>query len=78
MKKLLVAALCLYTALFLTACTAAEDEEKGAIEEFRDEVARDATETLHKPLNKARCVKDIARQRNEALVLEEESEEEEW
>ena len=31
MKKLLVAALCLYTALSLAACTAAEDEEKGAI-----------------------------------------------
>lgn len=78
MKKLLVAALCLYTALFLSACTAAEDEEKGSIEQFRDEVARDATDALHRPLNKARGVQDLARQRNEQFSLEEKNEDEEW
>ena len=78
MKKLLLIALCLYAALTLSACSNADDGEKGSIEEFTDEVARDATDAIHSPLNKARGVQDIARQRNEELELEDAPEEEEW
>jgi hypothetical protein len=78
MKKLLVPVLCAYTALILAACSAPDDGEEGAIEQFTDEVARDATEAIHTPLDRARGVQDIARQRNEQFPGEETSEEEEW
>jgi len=77
MKKLL-SALCFGAALCLAACSAQNEEEKGSIEQFTDEVARDATDAIHKPLNKARGVQDIARQRNAEMDLEEADEDEEW
>lgn len=69
MKKLL-SVLCFCAALSLTACTAPEDEQKGSIEQFTDEVARDATDAIHKPLNKARGVQDIARKHNQDIPQE--------
>jgi hypothetical protein len=78
MKKLLLAALCFYAALTLSACSSPDDGEKGSIEQFTDEVARDATDAIHSPLNKARGVQDIARQRNEQFPQEDEAEDEEW
>ncbi len=77
MKKILLSALCFCAALSLTACTAPEDGDKGSIEQFTDEVARDATDAIHSPLNKARGVQDIARQRNEEFPQEETDEWEE-
>ena len=78
MKIILLSALCFCTFLSLTACTAADDEEKGRIGQFTDEVAQDATDAIQTPLNKARGVQDIARQRNDELMLEDEAEQEEW
>jgi len=78
MKKLLVPALCFYAALTLSACSNPNDGEKGNIEQFTDEFARDATDAIHSPLDKARGVQDIARQRNEQFPQEDEPEEEEW
>ena len=78
MKKLLIPLLCLCAALGMTACSSPEDEETGRIEQYTDEVARDATDAIHKPLNKARGIQDIARQRNEEFALEDGNDEEEW
>lgn len=78
MKKLLVPVLCLYSALILTACSPADDEGKGSIEQFTDEVARDATEAIQKPLDRARGVQDIARQRNKEIPQEETAGDEQW
>jgi hypothetical protein len=78
MKKLLIPALCFYAALTLSACSNPDDGEKGSIEQFTDEVARDATDAIHSPLDKARGVQDIARQRNEQFPQEDEPEDEEW
>ncbi len=78
MKKILLPALCFCAALSLTACSASDDGEKGSIEQFTDEVARDATDAIHSPLDKARGVQDIARQRTEQFPQEDEPEDEEW
>ena len=79
MNKLLLPALCFFAAISLTACSTPENEEKGSIEQFTDEVARDATDAIQRPLDKARNVQDIARQRNAEMALEEtDDEEEEW
>jgi len=78
MKKLLLPVLCFCAALGMAACSSPEDEEAGRIEQFTDEVARDATDAIHTPLNKARGIQDIARQRNEEFALEDENEDEEW
>ena len=78
MKKFL-SVLCVCAAFSLTACTAQNDEEKGRIEQFTDGVARDATDAVHRPLDKARGVQDIARQRNAEMELKEaDGEDEEW
>jgi hypothetical protein len=78
MKKLLLPALCFCAVLTLSACSNPDDGEKGSIEQFTDEVARDATDAIHSPLNKARGVQDIARQRNDQFLQEDEPEDEEW
>lgn len=73
MKKFLIPALCFCTALGLTACSApseADEEQKGNIEQLTDEVARDATNTIKRPLDKARGVQDIARKHNEDIPQE--------
>jgi ABC-type glycerol-3-phosphate transport system substrate-binding protein len=73
MKKFLIPALCLCAALGLVACSApseTDDEEKGGIEQFTDEVARDATNTIKRPLDKARGVQDIAREHNKDIPQE--------
>jgi hypothetical protein len=71
MKKILLSALCFCAALSLAACSAPDNEEKGSIEQFTDEVAQDAIDAIHTPLNKARGVQDIARERNEQIPQEE-------
>ena len=78
MNKLLLAVLCFYAAFALSACSSPDDGEKGSIEQFTDEVARDATDAIHSPINKARGVQDIARQRNEQFPQDDEPEDEEW
>ena len=78
MKKLLLVTLCFYAALALSACSSPDDGEKGSIEQFTDEVARDAIDAIHSPLNKARGVQDIARQHNQDIPKEDEAEDEEW
>jgi len=78
MKKILLPTLCFCAALGLAACSATDDEEKGSIEQFTDEVARDAIDAINTPLDKARGVQDIARQRNEQFPQEDEPEDEEW
>jgi len=77
MKKIL-SVLCFCAAFSLTACTAQNDEEKGRIEQFTDEVARDATDAVHRPLDKARGVQEIARQRNAEFPQEAADDDEEW
>jgi hypothetical protein len=67
MKKFLTAALCLFAALSFWACSAPEEEETGRIEQFTDEVARDATDAIQRPLDKARNVRELSRQRNDDL-----------
>jgi hypothetical protein len=65
MKKLLVATLCLCALYGPAACSAPDDDdsgEKGRIEEFNKEVARDATNAIRRPLDKARGVQDLSRQ----------------
>ena len=75
----LLSALCLCAALSLAACSAPDNEEKGGMEQFTDEVARDATDAIKRPLDKARGVQDIARERNSEFPLETgNEEEEEW
>jgi len=78
MKKLLLVALCFSAVLMLPACSNPDDGEKGSIDQFTDEVAQDAIDAIQTPLNKARGVQDIARQRNEDLALEDANEDEEW
>ena len=73
MKKFLIPALCFWAALGLAACSSpseTDDEEKGGIEKFTDDVARDATNTIKRPLDKARGVQDIAREHNEDIPQE--------
>ena len=73
MKKFLIPALCFCASFSLAACSApseTDDEEKGGIEQFTDEVARDATNTIKRPLNKARGVQDIAREHNQDIPQE--------
>jgi hypothetical protein len=73
MKKLLIPALCFCLALGLAACSApseTDDEERGGIEQFNKEVARDATDSIKRPLDKARGVQDIAREHNKDIPQE--------
>jgi hypothetical protein len=73
MKKILIPALCFCVALGLAACSApseTDEEEKGNIEQFTDDVARDATNSIKRPLDKARGVQDIAREHNEDIPQE--------
>jgi hypothetical protein len=73
MKKLLLPALCFCMALGLAACSApseTDEEKKGNIEQFTDDVARDATNSIKRPLDKARGVQDIARKHNEDIPQE--------
>ena len=73
MKKFLIPALCFCAALGLAACSApseTDDEEKSGIEQFTDDVARDATNTIKRPLDKARGVQDIAREHNKDIPQE--------
>ena len=73
MKKFLIPALCFCAALGFAACSApneTDEEEKGSIEQFNHEVARDATNTIKRPLDKARGVQDIARQHNQDIPQE--------
>jgi len=63
MKKLLVAALCLCLVYGPAACSVPDDDEsaeKGRIEEFNEEAARDATNAIRRPLDKARSVQDLS------------------
>ena len=73
MKKFLIPALCFCAALGLAACSApseTDEEEKGSIEQFNHEVARDATNAIQRPLDKARGVQDIAREHNQDIPQE--------
>lgn len=72
MQKLLLSALFLCAVLGTAACSAPADDEggKGRIEEFTDEVAGDATGAIRRPLDKARNMQDLARQRNEEIPQE--------
>lgn len=73
MKKFLIPALCFCASLSLAACSApadTDDEERGSIEQFNKKVARDATNTIKRPLDKARSVEDIARQHNKDIPQE--------
>jgi hypothetical protein len=73
MKKFLIPALCFCTALGFAACSApgeTDDGEKGGIEQFTDDVARDATNTIKRPLDKARGVEDIAREHTKDIPQE--------
>jgi hypothetical protein len=73
MKKFLIPALCFCASLSLAACSApseTDDEERGGIEQFNKEVARDATNTIKRPLDKAHGVEDIARQHNKDIPQE--------
>lgn len=73
MKKILIPVLCFCASLSLAACSApadTDDEERGSIEHFNKEVARDATNTIKRPLEKARGVEDIAREHNKDIPQE--------
>jgi len=70
MKKLLLPFLCLCAAISLAACSAQQEpdqEEQGRIEQFTDDVARDATDAINRPLDKARSVGEMSRKHTEDL-----------
>ncbi len=74
MKKLLIPALCLCVSLSLAACSTpeepAEEESGGRVEEFNHTVARDATNAIKRPLDKARNVQERSRQREQDMPQE--------
>jgi len=69
MKKLavLIFAVSLCLCCGLAACAGGRDEEpdKGAIKELTDNVAHEAADAIQKPINKAKKLQDLAKEKEE-------------
>jgi hypothetical protein len=70
MNKTVLPALCLCAAISCAACSAPQEpdqEEQGRIEQLTDDVARDATNAIKRPLDKARGVGELSRKHTEDM-----------
>jgi len=73
MKKLLLAALLCF---ICCACSGGSDSdsEKGTIEQFTEQVGKEAAEGIKKPIDKARKIDEMAKERVEKMGQAEDQE----